>query len=278
MLQRGCERLAGGDSPRLDAEVLLAHALGKPRSWLVAWPERRPEPPQQAAYERLIARRADGEPVAYLTGEREFWSLPLAVTPATLVPRPDTELLVERALAIVARLDGPRIADLGTGSGAIALALASERSDAVVVATDRSAEALAVAARNAETLGIDNVRFLCGSWLDAVPGATFDLIVSNPPYVEPGDPVMDRGDLAHEPRSALEGRGDGLDDSRDIAAGAMDHLVPGGWLLLEHGDTQAAGVAALLRDAEYVGIDTWTDLAGRPRVTGGQRPTQDARG
>ncbi len=276
LLRRGRERLDGGDSPRLDAEILLAHVLGKPRSWLVAWPERCPDAPQQARYEALITRRAAGEPVAYLTGEREFWSLSLEVTPATLVPRPDTELLVEHALNLVADLDRPRIADLGTGSGAIALALATERPDATIVATDASAEALAVASRNAERLGVTNVRFRLGHWLAALAAEPFDLIVSNPPYVEPGDPVMDRGDLAHEPRTALEGRGDGLDDSRDIAAGAMNHLVPGGWLLLEHGDTQADAVAALLGDTGFRFMRTWPDLAGRPRVTGGQRPAQTA--
>jgi release factor glutamine methyltransferase len=259
--------------PALDAEVLLAHVLGRDRSWLYAWGERRLEPMHQVRFDELVRQRARGVPIAHLTGTREFWSLPLAVTPDTLIPRPDTELLVEWALQCVPVGAGARVLDLGTGSGAVALALASELPRAEVIASDRSLAALRVAASNARRLGLPQVGLLCGDWLaplDARP--SFDLIVSNPPYVAAADPHLGRGDVAHEPRAALAAGPTGLDALRTIIAGALTRLQPGGFLLLEHGAAQAAAVRALLRAAGYTAVATRRDLAGRERASGGRRP------
>jgi release factor glutamine methyltransferase len=256
----------------LEAALLLCHLLGTPRSHLFAWPEKRLTPEQQQDYEALIRRRLDGEPIAHITGEREFWSLPLRVTPDTLIPRPETELLVERALHHLAGVKAPHIADLGTGSGAIALALAGERTDATVHASDQSAAALAVARENATTLKLRNVSFFQGSWCDALPkGQCYDLIVSNPPYIEAGDPHLRRGDLPHEPLSALVAGPDGLDDIRRIAGQTPGRLKTGGWLLLEHGESQPDAVQRVLRGEGFSSLSTLDDLAGRPRVTEGRK-------
>lgn len=252
-----------------DAELLLAHALGRSRSWLYA---HRDDPVDAVDADRflaLLARRAAGEPVAYLTGRRGFWSFDLRVTPDTLIPRPETELLVELALArIPADAHAPRLADLGTGSGAIALALAHERRRARVVAVDVSAGVLDVARSNASELGLANVEFRLGDWLAPLAGERFDLIASNPPYIAEGDPHLD--DLRHEPAPALSSGCDGLDAIRIIVGEAPAHLLPGGWLLLEHGWDQGQAVRDILDAAGFTEVMTDRDLEDRDRVTSGR--------
>jgi len=270
-LAAAAQRLRGEEA-RIDAEVLLLHVLGKPRAWLYAHADDDLPAQQQAAFDALVQRRIAGEPVAYLTGSREFWSLHLDVSPATLIPRADTERLVELALDRLPRGQDLQVADLGTGSGAIALAIARERPQAQVVATDASAAALAVACGNASKNNIFNVEFIQGSWFAAVPGRRFDLIASNPPYIAAGDAHLSQGDLRYEPPGALASGADGLDDIRLIAAAAGAHLRDGGWLLLEHGYDQGAAVRALLQAAGFVDVATWQDLAGHDRVSGGQWP------
>jgi release factor glutamine methyltransferase len=262
---------ATSDSPRLDAELLLAHALGKDRSYLRAWPERTPTPEQESEFEALLARRLAGEPIAHLLGVREFWSLALKVTPDTLIPRPETELLVERALLRIPADRPATVADLGTGSGAIALAIASERPAARVLATDRSPAALAVARDNARALAIGNMEFREGDWCAGLPAGHFDLILSNPPYIAARDPHLAQGDARFDPRSALVSGPDGLDDLRRIIPGTWICLKPGGWLLVEHGHDQGPAVEALFAAAGYRDIRDLTDLAGKPRVTEGRR-------
>ncbi len=271
LLRTAADRFAASDSPLLDAQVLLCHVLGWPRSRLVARPGETLTKAQGSAFGELVEQRARGVPVAYLTGEREFWSLDLKVTADTLIPRPDTETLVARALEIVPPTGAFRVVDLGTGSGAIALAIASERPDAKVTATDRSAAALAVAESNAGRHGLDRVRFLQGDWFAPLNGERFDLIVSNPPYVESADPCLANGDTAHEPRTALSAGRDGLDALRVLAASAPAALSSGGTVLLEHGCSQASAVAALLQDAGLTGIQTHHDLAGLARCTEARR-------
>jgi len=255
-----------------EADLLLAHALGRSRSWLLAHGDDDIAADDAARFTGLVERRAAGEPVAYLTGSRGFWSLELAVTPATLVPRPETEWLVELALARIPADAETRIADLGTGSGAIALAIAKERPRARVVATDASGPALDVARENARRNRIGNVEFRQGDWYAPLAGESFDLIASNPPYIALGDPHLDEGDLRFEPRSALLSGADGLDAIRAIVSDAPSHLRAGGWLLLEHGWEQGEAVRALLRDAGFFDIATERDLEGRDRVTLGRLP------
>ena len=264
--------LLPGDSARLDAEVLLAACLGKPRSYLHAWPEHVVDIAVLRQYTDWITRRATGEPVAHLTGVREFWSLPLTVTPDTLIPRPETETLVELALARMATGTPWRIADLGTGSGAIALAIASECPHCEVIATDTSATALAVAQSNAERLGIRNVRFLAGHWCTPLPATPLDFILSNPPYIDADDPHLARGDVRFEPRSALVAGGNGMDELEQIAGCAFPHLRPGGWLLIEHGYNQGEHTTCLLQSIGYVEVSDHDDDAGLSRVTLGRRP------
>jgi release factor glutamine methyltransferase len=253
-----------------DAELLLAHVLGASRGWLFAHGGQVLQPATCAAFEALVARRQAGEPVAYLTGRQGFWSLDLAVTPATLIPRPETELLVELALARLP-VDAPaRIADLGTGSGAIALSLARERPRALAVATDASAAALEIARANADRNAIGNVGFRQGDWFGPLAGERFDLIASNPPYIALGDPHLAGGDLRFEPAIALSSGADGLDAIRRIVDGAPAHLVPGGWLLLEHGWEQGVAVRTLLAAAGFDEVDTARDLEARERVTLGR--------
>lgn len=263
---------------RIDAELLLLHLLGKPRSWLYAHADDALSAGVEAAFDALLARREAGEPIAYITGRRGFWSLDLEVTPATLIPRPETERLVELALERLPR-DAPcRVADLGTGSGAIALSLARELPRAQVVATDASAAALAVAERNARRLGIANASFVEGDWVAPLAGQRFDLIASNPPYIESDDPHLAQGDLRFEPATALASGGDGLDDIRRIVADAIPCLRPGGWLLFEHGWKQGEAARALLQAAGYADVFTAQDLEGRDRVSGGrtaERPYLD---
>jgi release factor glutamine methyltransferase len=265
-------RDAGARIDPVDAQWLLVHALGKPRSWLYAHGDDVADAALVARFETLVARRVAGEPVAYLTGRRGFWSFDLTVTPATLIPRVETELLVELALARLPRDREPRIADLGTGSGAIALALAHERPRARVVATDASDAALAVARDNAIALGIDNIDFRRGDWLAALSGERFDLIASNPPYIAGDDPHLGVGDLRHEPAAALASGYDGLDAIRMIVRDAPEHLVTDGWLLLEHGLEQGRAVRDLLHAAGFVDVATEHDLEGRDRVTLGRMP------
>jgi release factor glutamine methyltransferase len=251
------------DSPRLDAELLLAFAAARPRSSVLAHPERVVEGDVAARFAVLVERRARGEPLAYLTGEREFFSLPLAVSPAVLVPRADTELLVELALAVVECVAEPSILDVGTGSGAIALAVKRARLEARVTATDCSTAALGVARANAARLALD-VRFLESYWFEKLDGETFDVVVSNPPYVRSADVG---GPLAFEPRLALDGGADGLDAYRALFAGAARHLVaPRGVLLVEHGAEQRAELGALAASCGWRVAATHDDLAGKPRV------------
>ncbi|MFT4179490.1 MAG: peptide chain release factor N(5)-glutamine methyltransferase [Thermomonas sp.] len=250
-----------------DADLLLAHVLQRPRSWLFAHAGDTLEADAAARFDALLERRAAGEPVAYLTGSRGFWTLELDVNAATLIPRPETELLVELALARLPMDEPARVADLGTGSGAIALAIARERPKAAVIATDASKAALAVAVGNARRNGIDNVWFRRGDWCEALGNERFDLIVSNPPYIAEGDPHLGEGDLRFEPASALASGADGLDAIRRIVRAAPRHLAASGWLLLEHGWEQGDAVRVLLVDAGFVEVETARDLEQRDRVT-----------
>ena len=274
LLADAARRLAAiSETPRLDAEVLLAAALERPRSYLHAWPDRTPEPKQSARFLAWLAWRGAGFPVAYILGRLEFWSLELDVTPDTLIPRPETELLVELALARLP-VDRPiTIADLGTGSGAIALALAVERPLARIVATDQNPAALAVARRNAQRLEIRHVDFREGDWCAPLRNERFDLIAANPPYVATADPRWRQGELRFEPPAALVSGSDGLDALRVIIAQAPDHLKPGGWLLLEHGYDQGETVPALLRERGFDAASDYQDAAGISRTSGGRWPS-----
>ena len=254
---------------RLDAQLLLAHRLARPRAWLIAHDEDEIPDDQAQAYLDAVARRADGVPLAHLVGEREFHGLRLAVGPAVLVPRPDTEVLVDWALACLAGLIQPRVLDLGTGSGAIAVSVGHARPDAIVTATDIDAAALAVAQANAQTHSVA-VEIQQGSWWQPVAGRRFELILSNPPYIAADDPHLPA--LAHEPRHALTPGGDGLDALRVLAGGGTAHLVPGGHLLVEHGFDQGEPVRSLLAAAGLEDIATRRDLAGHERCSGGRRP------
>jgi release factor glutamine methyltransferase len=277
LLERGAQRLrisaaaqGPGATPDLDAELLLVHILGTSRARLRSHPEEAASAAQSKRYTELLERRATGEPLAYVIGRRDFWSLRLTVTPAVLVPRPETELLVERALALRHEEFG-RVVDLGTGSGAIALTLASERPGWQVAATDVSEEALAIARTNAESLDLKRVQFLHGSWFEPLVGRTFDLIVSNPPYVAEDDPAMQDPALRHEPRGALTPGGDGMGSLRAIIAAAPDYLERDGWLLLEHGSDQAAEVTRELVARGLRHVRSHRDLAGHERMTEAQR-------
>lgn len=261
--------LASGESPRADADALLCHLLDCRRSYLMTWPEHELDAAQQATLAGWLARRLNGEPIAHLIGEREFWSLPLKVSPATLIPRPDTEVLVEQALA---RLPGGPCAllDLGTGTGAIALALKSERPDADVWAVDRMPAAAALARTNSAALGLP-IEVRDGSWFAPLSDSPrFAMIVSNPPYIDGTDPHLHEGDVRFEPRSALVAEEQGLADIRLIVTQAPAHLVPGGWLLLEHGWDQGEAVRQLLLQQGYVQVETVRDYGDNERVTLGR--------
>jgi len=259
---------------RLEAELLLAHALGVNRAWFFAHAEDIADAEGMRRFDALVRRRATGEPIAYITGTRDFWSLTLEVTPATLIPRPETELLVELALDRLPT--GGSVVDLGTGSGAIALAVAKERPDATVVAVDVSAAALDVALRNARRLGLERVEFVQGDWFAPLNGRRFNLVVSNPPYIEADDRHLGEGDLRFEPASALASGADGLDDIRRIASGADAHLLPGGVVLVEHGWNQGEAVRRILREAGLVDEFTTKDLEHRDRVSGAFYLSRDA--
>ena len=259
------------DESRRDAEILLGHVLTKPRAWLFAHGDDEVADEASRAFRSLLQRRAEGVPVAYLVGRREFWSLNLQVSPAVLIPRPETELLVELALRHIPQSEECRIVDLGTGSGAIALALARERPNSRIVAADASEEALSVARINAERLGIGNVEFVQSDWFGALGDATFDVIVSNPPYIASNDVHLSQGDLRFEPRAALVSGVDGLDSIREIVRGAPQRLNAGGWLLIEHGLDQGSAVRELFAQSGFVDISTSRDGEGRERVTAGAK-------
>ncbi|CAI0898778.1 peptide chain release factor N(5)-glutamine methyltransferase [Serratia quinivorans] len=272
-LKAAVARLTQSDSARRDAEILLGFVTGRARTFLMAFGETLLTQQQQEQLERLLVRRERGEPVAYLIGEREFWSLPLSVSPATLIPRPDTECLVELALE---RLPSSacNILDLGTGTGAIALALASERPDCTVTGVDLQPEAVVLAQHNAQKLAIGNAQFLQGSWFAPLAGQTFALIASNPPYIDAADPHLAQGDVRFEPSSALVAQQHGLADLSAIVQQAPQYLLPQGWLLLEHGWQQGESVRALLQAAGFISIATRRDYGDNDRVTFGQWPQQ----
>lgn len=255
---------------RLDAELLLAHALEITRTRVLTDPDHLASPSQAAQFGALIERRLAGEPLAYILGYKEFWSLRFAVRRCVLVPRPETELLVERALTLLPT-HFAHVADLGTGSGAIAIALASERPNWKITATDLSAEALAVARENAAALNARNVEFVSGHWLEPLAGRKFDLLVSNPPYIAASDPAM--GTLTHEPRQALTPGPDSMRDLREIIRSASGYLEPDGWLLLEHGWDQAPSVASELVALGFRHVRSHRDLGGHERVTEALRGT-----
>ncbi|ELY4565788.1 peptide chain release factor N(5)-glutamine methyltransferase [Cronobacter sakazakii] len=274
-LKQAIDRLTASESPRRDAEILLAFVTGRTRTFILAFGETALTDDELTRLDALLARRAAGEPVAYLIGQREFWSLPLEVSPATLIPRPDTECLVEQALA---RLPATpcRILDLGTGTGAIALALASERPDCHVTALDVIPEAVALAKRNAQRLGIDNVTILQSHWFSALTDARFSLIVSNPPYIDGDDPHLSHGDVRFEPKSALVADNAGLADLETLVTEARRFLEDNGWLMLEHGWQQGEAVRELFTRAGYQGVETCRDYGGNERLTlGHYRDTQD---
>lgn len=266
-LLRDAAATLGGDSSRADAELLMSAATGNTRAWLVAHDDAEVTAAERERFEAMLARRLAGEPVALILGRQAFWTLELEVDAHTLVPRPDTERLVELALEHLPRDGAPRVLDLGTGSGAIALAIASERPGARISAVDASAGALAVAQRNALRLGSD-VRFLHGDWFAPVAGERFDLVLSNPPYLAEDDPHL--ASLRHEPRSALVSGAEGFDAISRIVDHAPAHLAPGAWLLFEHGWTQGPGARARLDAAGFADVATWQDLEGRDRVSGGR--------
>jgi release factor glutamine methyltransferase len=260
------------DSPRLDAELLLGQVLGLSRSALLARDRDTLTEECELAYAGLIAQRADGTPVAYLTGSREFWSLPLRITPAVLVPRPETEILVERTLELKPGDQRCEVLDLGTGSGAIALAIASERPLWSVTGVDLSPQALEVARRNSHALKLSRIDWRLGCWFEAIAGRRFDLIAANPPYIAAADPAL--ATLTSEPDMALCAGPTGLEALREIISQAPTHLHAGGWLILEHGANQAPDVAHLLRERGFTQIRTYNDFSGRPRVTLGTINTQ----
>ena len=268
--QQLIQRFSDSDSAALDADCLLCAVLSCTRTYLRTWPEQELTPEQVEQAEQLAVRRAQGEPVAYILGVREFWSLPLQVSPATLIPRPDTEALVEWALTLLSdKGQGQKALDLGTGTGAIALALKSEMPALSMWALEREPAALDLARRNAARLGFQ-VNFLASNWFAALNERNFQLIVSNPPYVDVADPHLSQGDVRFEPHTALVAEEDGLADIRQIIELAPDYLAPGGWLLLEHGWQQAEAVRELLWARGFHAVITRQDLGGQERVSGGQ--------
>lgn len=269
-LRRAESLAAVSDSARLDVEVLLAHGLGKSRTWLYTWSDRQLTADELVSFEAMLARRQCGEPVAYITGEREFWSLPLMVAPSTLIPRPDTERLVELTLALELPV-AASVLDLGTGTGAIALALASERPHWQILAVDMSAEAVALAEVNRARCQLANVRVRQSDWFTAFTETGFDVIVSNPPYIDAADPHLNQGDVRFEPHTALVAADQGLADIRQIATEGLNRLVEGGWLLVEHGYQQGEAVRSVFREAGFGQVCTERDYGGHERVTMGRR-------
>lgn len=276
-LTQAIARLGASDSPRRDAEILLGHVTGKARTWILAFDETVLTAEQLAELEASLARRANGEPVAHLVGQREFWSLPLFVSPATLIPRPDTECLVEQALVRLPQT-ACRILDLGTGTGAIALALASERADCKVTAVDFMPDAAALAARNAAHLALNNVTVLQSDWFSALKGQRFAMIVSNPPYIDETDPHLAEGDVRFEPRTALVAADQGLADLAHIIREGRQHLLPNAYMLLEHGWKQGEAVRALFNEAGYLDVETCRDYGDNERLTLGRWPHKEQAG
>jgi release factor glutamine methyltransferase len=269
LLQR--ERLiAVSDTAALDVELLLCHCLQKSRSYLRGWPTAQVPLAAEQQFQQLLQRREQGEPIAYLMGERGFWNLDLAVSPATLIPRPETELLVEKSLQLFSANVAIKVLDLGTGTGAIALALASERSQWHITACDVEPAAVALAEKNRKKYQLDNVLLLQSDWFSAVGTQRYDLIVSNPPYIDATDIHLQQGDVRFEPRSALVSEDQGLAAIKKIVDTAPEFITPAGWLLLEHGYNQAQAVRAILRQAGFDQVFTEQDLAGMDRVSGGQ--------
>ena len=273
-LSHAISQLDASESPHLDAELLLAHALGKTREYLITWPETDLTEPEHQTFSNLLEQRVIGQPIAYLTGSKAFWNFDLTVTPDVLIPRPETELLVEIMLE---QLDSNKylLSDLGTGSGAIALALASERPEWQIVATDINSAALTIATENANNLKLNNIEFIKGSWTEALKNGkdneSYDAIVSNPPYIDNADPHLKLGDVRFEPVQALIAEEQGLADLKQIAAQALDKLKPGAILLLEHGSQQGEAVRHLLKQSGYNDIQTYKDLAGLERATMARR-------
>ncbi len=264
-------QLPDSATPRLDMEVLLGHVLNRPRVYLYTWPEKTITPEQETLFLKLAERRRCGEPIAHIVGEKEFWSMSLGVDSSTLIPRPDTERLVELVLELVRenKAKPGKILDLGTGTGAIALALSGEFPDAEVWGVDRSEAAISLAIDNGVRTGLECCRFLISDWFSNVPAEHFDIIVSNPPYIARDDPHLKQGDVRFEPKSALVSGEDGLADLRHIILESRARLASNGWLLLEHGHDQASEVKTLLVDAGFRSVATVTDLAGVPRVSYG---------
>jgi len=271
-LEQATRQLHRQDQAALDAEVLLAHVLNKPRAYLRTWPEAELSEDQESQFRDIIRQRAEGRPVAYLTGQREFWSLTFAVTPDTLIPRPETELLVERTLALLPANEALRVADLGTGSGAIGIALAHERRHWRLFAIDRSLQCVKLAQHNARRLQTDNLSFINADWSNALADQSFDAVVANPPYIADRDPHLRQGDVRFEPASALTAGPQGLDELRSLVNDAPRVLKPGGWLLLEHAGDQAANLHKLLNNIAFKNIATTRDLAGLERVSCAQKP------
>jgi release factor glutamine methyltransferase len=270
LIQVAADQFTESDTAKLDAQLLLGDVLGKDRTWLMTWDDVDVSDADQQQFLALVVRRARGEPIAHILGYREFWGLSFECNASTLIPRPETELLVEKALQL-GLSPKARVLDLGTGTGAIALALASEQPVWQITATDFSSEALALASRNQINLGISNVELIKSDWFSAMqPQRQFDLVVSNPPYVDPGSPYLNKGDVRFEPRSALTAEKSGLADIEKIASSAPRYLKPGGWLMVEHGYEQAGPVAEIFRRSGFSSISNHKDLAGWPRVTVGQ--------
>lgn len=270
-IKRASELAVVSESPRLDIEIMLAHILQKTRTWLFTWPEKQLTPEQADLFTAALARRLTGEPVAHIIGQREFWSLPLCVNNTTLIPRPDTELLVETVLQLYESDTASRqILDLGTGTGAIALAVASEKSHWHCVGVDKEVNAVALAEKNRVHLGFANVEIKHSDWFSAVDKKLFDVIVSNPPYIDPADPHLHQGDVRFEPLSALVADHHGLADIEYIAAHARDYLLRDGWLVVEHGYNQGPAVQTMFHQYGYREVNTLRDFGGNDRVTLGQ--------
>ncbi|MDX5441661.1 MAG: peptide chain release factor N(5)-glutamine methyltransferase [Alteromonadaceae bacterium] len=272
LLNNAIERI-GGDSPRLDAELLLSHVTGLGRTSFRAWPEREVAPDQAQAFRELVAERVKGLPIAYLLGQQEFWSLPLKVSPSTLIPRPDTECLVEAALELPLP-ENARVLDLGTGTGAIALALASEKAKWQIMASDRIEEAVELARENSRSLQLP-ITVVRSHWFDQIPERGFDLFISNPPYIPASDRHLNEGDVRFEPSSALVAGDDGLDDIRLLVTEGFKRLNPGGWMLLEHGYDQGDAVRDLFARVGWLNIETRKDYGGNDRITLARKPASD---
>jgi release factor glutamine methyltransferase len=264
------ELSANSDNPRLDAEILLCNVLGKDRSYLFAWPEKDLTPQQSATFVQLIKQRKLGKPIAYLTSTREFWSMTFNVNNAVLIPRHDTEVLVEKALHLISNIKSPKILELGTGSGCIACAISSERPDACIIATDLSKAALEVCNNNVSKFALNNIAVVQGSWFQAIDAnEKYNLIISNPPYIEENDKHLYQGDLPSEPETALHSGPDGLNAIRSIIQSAPKHLKPNGWLALEHGYNQSHTIQQMMKQSGFLQLFTDNDLSNTPRITGG---------